>query len=235
MTLRISSPEQLAALPEKGIEAQKIRALLAAYGTGYDFCRFYLHNKNSFLAEMGGSFVLCAGNNADGEELAQFLDFNGCAELLCADDVGGKIISCLGAELSPVNVMRFEGEGVPCEMECSPLLSDVYGIVGGVFGFEFEPWYLDMSHRVRHGVARCRKLEGSALVIQHEINGEALISQVATLPEQRGRGLSSRLLLSVCAELAGNDIFVICEDELISFYKKNGFEVCGRLAQIARK
>lgn len=235
MISRLTEPQQLAALPEKGIEAQKIRALLAAYGTGYDFCRFYLHNGSSFLAEMGGGFVLCAGGGADCGELAEFLNFSGCAELLCGCDIGEKINKRLCAELLRVNVMRFDGAGVPCDAECSPPLSDVYGIVGRVFGFEFEPWYLDMSHRVRHGVARCRKLCGSALVIQHDLNGEALISQVATLPEQRGRGLSSRLISSACAELSGSEVFVICEDELIPFYRKNGFEVCGHLAQLTRK
>lgn len=235
MTVRLTSPAQLSALPEKGITAQKIRALLAAYGTGYDFCRFYRHNGGSFLAGMGESFVLCAGGGADCEELAQFLNFSGCAELLCDSECGGKINVSLGSDLSRVNVMRYGGTGIPCEMECSPPLSEMYDIVGTVFGFEYEPWYLDMSHRVRHGVARCRKLEGSALVIQHDINGEALISQVATLPAQRGRGLASGLISSVCAELCGREIYILCEDGLIPFYRKNGFEVCGDLAQLTRK
>ena len=235
MIARLDTAEQLSALPEKGREAQKIRALLKAYGTSYDFCRFFSHNGNSFLADMGGSFVLCAGENADAEELARFLLFNGCAELLCGFDVGGSINRFLGAKRTEINVMRFTGRGVPEKTEHEPPLADIYAIVGGVFGFDFEPWYLDMSHRIRHGVTRCRRLEGSALVIQHEINGEALISQVATVPEQRGRGLASRLLSSACAELSDSEVFVLCEDKLVSFYKKNGFEVCGRKVQLARK
>ena len=43
MIARLDTAEQLSALPEKGIEAQKIRALLKAYGTSYDFCRFFSH------------------------------------------------------------------------------------------------------------------------------------------------------------------------------------------------
>ncbi len=232
MIKRISSAEEFSVLPQKGVEAQKIRALLHAYGTGYDFCRFFVHNGDTFLAEMNGSYVLCSGSNCDPEELAQFLRFNGCAELLCGEKAGAEISAILGGRLSLINLMKFVGCAQDFEVERAPTLSEVYDIIGTVFGFEFEPWYLDMSHRIRHGVARCRKLGGSALVIQHEINGEALISQVATLPSERGKGSASRLLSAACAELSGSAVYVLCEDKLTAFYEKNGFALCGRLAQI---
>lgn len=232
MIKRISSAEEFSALPQKGVEAQKIRALLYAYGTDYDFCRFFVHNGDSFLAEMNGGYVLCSGGKYDSEEVAGFLSFNGCAELLCDEKAGAEINAVLGGRLSLINLMKFVGCAQDFEVERAPALREVYDIIGTVFGFEFEPWYLDMSHRIRHGVARCRKLGGSALVIQHEINGEALISQVATLPAERRKGNASRLLSAACAELSGSEVFVLCEDKLIAFYEKNGFAPCGKLAQI---
>lgn len=232
MIKRISSAEEFSALPEKGVEAQKIRTLLHAYGTDYDFCRFFVHNGDTFLAEMNGGYVLCSGGKYDPEEVAEFLSFNGCAELLCGEKAGAEISAVLGGELSLINLMKFVGCAEDFEVERAPALSEIYEIIGTVFGFKFEPWYLDMSHRIRHGVARCRKLGSSALVIQHEINGEALISQVATLPAERGKGSASRLLSAACAELSGSEVFVLCEDRLISFYEKNGFALCGKLAQI---
>lgn len=232
MIKRISTAGEFAALPPKGVEAQKIRALLHAYGTDYDFCRFFIHNVDSFLAEMGGSYVLCSGGKCAPEEVAGFLGFNGFSELLCNEKIGTQISAILGGRLSLINLMKFVGSAQDFKVERAPALREVYEIIGTVFGFEFEPWYLDMSHRTRHGVARCLKLGGSALVIQHEINGEALISQVATLPAERGKGGASRLLSAVCAELSGSEVYVLCEDRLISFYEKNGFAFCGKLAQI---
>lgn len=232
MIKRISSAEEFSALPEKGIEAQKIRALLHAYGTDYEFCRFFIHNGDTFLAEMNGGYVLCSGGKYDPEEVAEFLRFNGCAELLCSEKAGAEISAILDGRLSLINLMKFVGCARDFGVERDPSLSDVYEIVGSVFDFEFEPWYLDMSHRIRHGVARCRKLDGSALVIQHDINGEALISQVATLPAERGKGNASRLLSAACAELSGSEVYVLCEDKLTDFYEKNGFALCGKLAQI---
>lgn len=232
MIKRISSAEEFSALPEKGVEAQKIRALLHAYGTDYDFCRFFVHNGDTFLAEMNGGYVLCSGSKCDPEEVAEFLSFNGCAELLCGENAGAEINVVLGGRLSLINLMKFVGCAQDFEVERGSALREIYEIIGTVFGFEFEPWYLDMSHRIRHGVARCRKLGGSALVIQHEINGEALISQIATLPSERGKGSASRLLSAACAELSGSEVFVLCEDKLTAFYEKNGFALCGKLAQI---
>ena len=121
--------------------------------------------------------------------------------------------------------MRFCGEPVKCtDVESEPPLGEVYKILSSSFDIGYEHWYADMSHRIRHGVAKARRLGGSALIIQHDINGEALLSQIATIPGQRGRGNAARLISSVCAELSPSEVYVICEDELLPFYQKIGFE-----------
>ena len=124
--------------------------------------------------------------------------------------------------------MRFNGVSVPCETETDTPLEEFYSILKTGFNIEFEPWYLDMSHRIRHGVTRTKRLGGSVLVIQHDLFGSALISQVATAPEYRGNGGASRLISAVCAELSESEVFVICEEELREFYEKNGFQKIGK-------
>ena len=57
MIKRAFSNDELSKLPNKGIEAQKIRALLMAYGTKYDFCRFY-YSECFVFCEMSGSYVV---------------------------------------------------------------------------------------------------------------------------------------------------------------------------------
>ena len=86
-----------------------------------------------------------------------------------------------------------------------------------------DAFYLDMSHRIRHGVSRAVLLERSALVIQHCANGEALLSAVATDPDCRGRGSASRLILGVCAYLSPNKVNLLCEPNLEGFYERLGF------------
>lgn len=226
MIRRVFSPDELP-LPQKGVEAQKIRALLKAYGTKYEFCRFYT-SESAVLCETDGDFVLCGAENSpdtpDVEELADFFAFGGFSEIFCSKELGVALGERLCCRSQRVSLMRFEGEAVPnAEVERDPPLNDVYGILKTAFNIEYEPWYADMSHRIRHNIARARRLGNSALIIQHDINGEALLSQIATLPEFRNRGNASRLIKAVCAELSGSEVFLLCGDELLTFYRELGF------------
>lgn len=225
MIKRALSSEELSDLPHKGIEAQKIRALLQSYGTKYDFCRFYV-SEDIIFCETDGSFVLCEiGQYDDISELADFFGFNGFSEIFCSENLGIKLSERLKCSYEKVNIMRFCGEAVNCAaVECEPQLDDVFKIISSSFNIDYEHWYVDMSHRVRHNVTKARRLGGSALIIQHDINGEALLSQIATLPEERGCGSASRLISSVCAELSPSDVYVVCENMLLPFYRKAGFE-----------
>lgn len=226
MIKRAISPKELYRLPEKGVEAQKIRALLYAYGTQYDFCRFYT-SRNLALCDLNGSVVLCENGECDYAELAEFLCFNGFCDIFCSDELGGRLEKLLNCGSQTVNLMRFCGKAAEfpvADVNKAPQLGEVFKILSAVFKIDFEPWYVDMSHRIRHGVSAARVLDGSALIIQHNINGEALLSQIATVPEKRGRGAASRLILSLCAELEPSAVFVICENGLLSFYEKLGFE-----------
>ncbi|MBQ4166061.1 MAG: GNAT family N-acetyltransferase [Oscillospiraceae bacterium] len=228
MISQIFEPCEFSALPEKGVEAQKIRALYNAYGAKYDFCRFYRQG-NSYISVLDGSFVLCVDSTADLEELADFLQMQGVSDIFCSKGAGNALSDKLGRGFDVVNLMKFSGGSVCAEFDNESSLSDVYKIISDGFDIAFEPWYLDMSHRVRHGISKCCVLDGkAALVIQHDINGEALLSQVATLKSHRGEGLAKKLVTSVAASLAPSAVYVVCEDALIGFYERCGFEAIGK-------
>ncbi len=224
MIRRVFAPDEIDILPRKGVEAQKIRTLFQCYGTEYDFCRFYV-SENLVLCDMDGSFVLCeTRRSSDIEELSDFLELCGFAEVFCSEELGVMLAERLGCCFRKADLMRFEGEALPNEeIELDPTLDEVYNILKTAFDIEYEPWYADMSHRIRHNVAKARKLGDSALIIQHDINGEALLSQIATIPESRRRGNASRLIKAVCGELSGSEVYLLCDNELSSFYRKLGF------------
>lgn len=230
MIRRANSEGELFRLPKNGVEAQKICALLRAYGTKYDFCRFFVSDF-FILCEMNGSFVVCGLGTKDNDnidELADFFVFGGFSEIFCSETLGERLEKLLHCNMKTVNLMRFSGEAVGCvEVEKSPPLDDVYKILKTAFDFEYEAWYADMSHRIRHNVAAARMLGSSALIIQHDLNGEALLSQISTAPVSRNRGNASRFISAVCAELFPSEVFVICEDDLTGFYRKIGFEFVG--------
>lgn len=221
MIKQSKSPEELKNLPETGVEALKIRSLLLAYGTDYDFCRFFT-GENVILAQLNGDFIISDFGETDVEELSEFLNFSGFSEIFCSEYLGQALEKRLDVKLENVKLMRFFGVSEKNELEIlTPL--DAYQIIKTGFDFDFEPWYLDMSHRVRHGISQLYGLDGAALAAQYNLNGEALISQVATLPEKRGKGCAKRLISAVCAELGESNVFVLCEDKLLGFYGKIGF------------
>lgn len=236
MITRANSEGELNALPKRGVEAQKIRALLSAYGTKYDFCRFFVSD-DFVLCEMNGSFVVSEiAENGDIEELADFFTFGGFSEVFCSEKLGKRLGSLLCCNAQIVNLMCFCGESSESgEVEKSPPLGEVYEILKTSFEIGYESWYADMSHRIRHNVAAARRLGESALIIQHNLNGEALLSQIATAPESRNKGNAARLIKSVCAELSPSDVFVICEDALTEFYSKIGFEFAGHKVILSQK
>ncbi len=225
MIRRILAGEALE-LPKNGVEAQKIRALWMAYSSRYDFCRFYT-SENAVICVQDGDAVLCVtGESCDFDELAEFFTFCGVGEIFCSEDTGKRLGKLIGYKAQPVNVMRFAGEPVSAEMEASPPLQEVFGVIQQAFllpDAAYEPWYLDMSHKIRHGVSKAYRLDGSVAIVQYHQNGEALLSQVATLPAERGKGNAAKLIKAVCAEYVGSAVKIICTDELIPFYRKIGF------------
>lgn len=228
MIKQINNEAEFSQLLEKGLEAQKIRALYQAYGLDYRFCRFY-RQSDSYISVLDRSFVICEGANADYDELSDFLCMQGFADVFCSDIAGKALSDRLGCGFNLVNLMKFCGGPPSSGFEDEPSLSDVYKIISDGFDIEFEPWYLDMSHRVRHGISKCCMLNGkAALVIQHDINGEALLSQVASLRAHRGEGLAKKLVTSVASSLAPSEVYVVCEDSLVGFYEKCGFVKAGR-------
>lgn len=232
MIRRVLTGGEMSKLPKYGIEAQKIRALLVSYDLKYDFCCFYVGEFRAgcaFLGRLNGSFVLSENGKCDLGELAEFLTFSGFSEIFCSENAGKELAALLPCCTQRVNVMRFEGNAVPYDIETEPPLDNVYTVLKTAFDIEYEPWYLDMSHRIRHGVSAFRALNDSVLAIQHNINGEALLSQVATTPEMRGKGNARRLISAVCSELSDSDVYVICEDALLEFYRRLGF----RRAEVA--
>ncbi len=234
MIKRIENEAELSALPEKGIEAGKIRALFKAYGLNYDFCRFY-KQRNCLISSLDGAFVIC-NETKYYPELAEFISMNGYSEIFCSEPTGKGLQPLLSAEMSRVNLLKYcGGWSNHLEITENPSLSEVYEILQEGFGIEFEPWYLDMSHRIRHGITQCFTLDGiSTLTVQHNLCGEALISQVATKLNARGQGSATKLIQAVCERLSPSEVFVICEDRLLDFYRNAGFNFVCRKAILTR-
>lgn len=226
MIRRILDEETLN-LPSNGVEAQKILALWRAYSAKYDFCRFFV-SENAFICVQDGEAVLCVPDeeSCDFNEPAEFFAFCAVRKIFCSERTGVSISKLIDCKAQFVNLMRFRADAVPAEVEKNPPLQESFEVIRQAFDLSdrlFEPWYLDMSHRIRHQVSEIYRLGSSVLVVQYHQNNEVLISQVATLPSCQGKGSASKLIKAVCAEYADSVVKIICDDELVPFYSKIGF------------
>ena len=107
----------------------------------------------------------------------------------------------------------------------------MYDIVRAAFGVsEFDLWYADMSHRIRHGVSRAFMCDNvSCACIDFVYGGYGYISQVAVSPEHRGNGYGRKITHMVSGELAGMGAVsrLWAYDDVYDFYRRLGFEPVG--------
>ncbi|MGN1100622.1 MAG: GNAT family N-acetyltransferase, partial [Huintestinicola sp.] len=91
---------------------------------------------------------------------------------------------------------------------------------------EFDMWYADMSHRIRHGVSKAYMHKNAACACTDFIyEGAAYISQVAVMPDERGKGYGRELLDMISCELlnAGTVPRLWAYDDVMGFYRSIGF------------
>ncbi len=120
-------------------------------------------------------------------------------------------------------------------MDESPALDSVYQVLFASFLLPqakdaYQMWYAEASHRVRHGIGKAYLLDGACTAyVSCRVDGVAYLAQLATLPQERGRGLAGTLLRHVVARetSSGRELWVQCTDGMRPFYQARGFRrVC---------
>lgn len=129
----------------------QIRSKAQAYGFHQSFAQFWTDGEAAY-GKTDGS-VCIAGEITDADEARAFLSAVGTNEVVCSAENAEKLglnITESGAILQKV----LRNETVHPAEEISP--REIYAVLkaNGMVG-EFEPFYLDLSHRMRHGTVRC--------------------------------------------------------------------------------
>ena len=245
MIRAVSDRDELyALLPVKDdIYSGKIRSLADGYGFSYDFCRFWVQEDTGTLISSyyGSAVAAPAEPDADSgcDELSAFLSCGAFSRVFMPYRSSGRLgfsditeklcVMKRGSDVKNTDI----NDKPDCETDIS--LVQVYEIVRSGFDIVFDKWYTDTSHMLRHGIAKVYTLGKSACAIRSfSAAGTAYISCVCTLPSMRGKGLASGLLGVICAEESekGNDIFLVCGEELRPFYERAGFALDGYAAEI---
>ncbi len=219
---------------------RKMLTCLAAYGTKYDFCRFFELESNGRRAWMmlqNSTLIISAVDDffhdrAAHEELCIFVQMHrpfrveGCQTLVSRILPEGymplrrSIFRLVPGQLSE----QFD----PSLVNEKPRLDDVYDILTEGFPnlTEHGLWLTDTSHMVRRGLRRCYTYGNmTAATAVYDYENRVLIGQVATRAAYRGQGYARDLLRYLAAEMEkqGKVAILYALDLRAGFYQEIGF------------
>ena len=229
---------------EKDVLSLKIGGNLKAY-QGYDFCSFYA-GRDVFIGRYYDDLVIRdKGGLSDEEmeELSLFLKLCGFKQAICSLETG-KRLELMGWDNCFESIQfKFSTNLIPeaeeypdfSELEENPPLDCVFEILKEGFpDLDYESWYTDINHKIRHNVSKVYVYKGATATIMSDMNDSIFIALLASKKEARGTGAAKNLLRGLGAhfEKQGKETSILCREELIPFYKKAGFYECGKTVTI---
>lgn len=213
----------------------KLSAVARAYGFGLDFARFWVGGGAAYGLLDGEMSV--AGAPGDVEETREFLRMLGPGSVFCE----GRLADGLGLKVSAEGAVM--AKAVPPGKAASfpiPGLREVCGLLSRAgMAVDFEPFYLDMSHRIRHGAALAlgEYMDGAlagCAVVSAVVEKSAVLSALAVREDCRRKGIGSRLVDMVQSALPGRTLYIFRESgRNRAFYEKLGFAEVGQWRQQA--
>ncbi len=234
MIEKINDISELSSWDKRDIFSVRILALIEAYGTSYPFALLYAQRFEgkitAILSKLDNDYTLSVAGGYDEEEIAHFLIVTGYSSVLCSDEVN--LFSKYDEGIIMQSKKRIEFSLENATVDEYPKLMDLYNFID-YNSQDFKAWYVDISHRIRHGSAKAYTLnkDGSVIssgILSSIIEGYAVLSAVRTENEFRGMGYGSMLVSYICNDV--NGIVYLMRDEGMneSFYKRIGFEDTGR-------
>lgn len=219
-----------------------LAGLCEAYGTAQPFLQFFKDENGGQLAIMDGvATVRCAQNSY--EEIAAFLSLQSQVRQIRTDCETAAFLKNkwgVSYEVRPVMQCAMPIEKTGDTVLLSP--REIYPLLSCVFAEfpPFEPWYLDVSYRMRHGFCRNQAVVKDSVAVASamtvsEWNGGAVIGAVATDPKHRGQGYAAACVTSLTAALQqeNKQVFICPKNEYARrLYEWLGFTVCDQMAWI---
>ena len=214
----------------------KIAGVALAYGFDKRFSMFWMDSEHEAVYSLVDGVMMITGTVRDAREALSFIRFSGAEEISCALrnlEILGLNADESGEILRKKTVGEIEGfntaQDVPIR-EIYALLEET-GLVenGGEEDEAFEAFYLDLSHRVRHGIAcvvtkRVEDVLAGCAVVSSVTGGTAILSAVAVREPFRRRGMGTQLVERVEEILPGRTLYVYKETAKNNeFYRSLGF------------
>lgn len=224
--------------------AIRIKALYNAYAET-NLCDFYIDTKtNCVMAKCGNVLIVDGESLTDENELKSFCSVAGVNTILCSGDF--KLNSIPEKE---GYILKYAGSMVDFPEKDAVIndnLRDIYSLLSANMkntftGIKFEDYYVDLSHKLRHGCAASliiyeNNVPCSCAVAPFICDEGAVISAVCTDMNLRERGYGTAAICSLINHLNANgitDIYLQIEDKsLLDFYYPLGFSAVGTWQEV---
>lgn len=252
--IRQAHSEDFSTLTPDTETAVRIHGLANAYGTEQSFLHFWsiLEEEKcvGFLSLLDGTVQLVNKTKRPFidwtlKEINEFLLMQpDIQKVHTTVEIGKHIFEYGNWKMITGTVMKSDTVSeMPSNNICMLTPREVYPILSNCFKNDlppFSPWYVDVSHRIRHGFCRIKGIWESGkpvacVMTTAECDGAAIIGAVATLPESRGRGYASGLVSSLTSELhlEGRSVYLLPKNEAAhKLYSAIGFYDCGKWADL---
>lgn len=223
--------------------AIRIVAAYEAYGINVPFLRFYADDTGTCASLMDGVAVIHAPNGLNDEWLS-FLSMQSEIRSVRTDERSGEQLASLWhVPVKTGAFMTFHGNADCTEIDtCSVPCEDLYAFLLQHFPLpSFDNWYVDVSHRMRHGLCHTATLAEKGIVICNamtvaETHSDALLGAVATHPNWRRRGLARACISYLICNLPDKKIHISPVDDYAHrLYESFGFVVSGSFAELIRE
>ena len=212
----------------------RIMSLLKAYTTKYPFALFYYQiidgRVTAFISKLDGDFTISVDDGFDTEEIIQFLCVTGYSSVLCDERLQLFAKYNEGVIMKSKRKMEFSLNGA--FIDEFPKLMDLYNFID-YNSSDFKAWYVDISHRIRHGTAKAYTLNVDENVVASGILSSifedySILTAVRTENEYRNQGYGSALVSYICSDVKGT-VYLMRDDGMNEgFYKRLGFKDVGR-------
>ncbi len=226
--------------------ACKILSTAAAYGTELPFAQFWLQTTDggrpvAAVSKLDDILTLCTASGANYQELKELISILNVKFVLC-NLSATQAMNLKIAQQGEIMVYKKQEPLSAQDFEDNPDLEEVHKLLCAceTESFtppEFEPFYLDMSHRVRHGTARAVGIQKENALISCAIavartEQAAVLSAVATHPDYQHKGFGSRAVLALLSLLPQEQIFIFrAQNENAAFYRSLRFGPYGQWAE----
>lgn len=216
----------------------RVTALFNTYGARSFACFWYQQcgeEITAVVSRVDGDMTVSTSENADFNELREFVDIVGFKTLTCEKGVAQSI----GIEpVKASHIAEYKDGAAASQYDSTVDMRALYSLLCAC-GFDmvsFEDYLADFCARLNKGTACLAAIHSNGEIVASACalfigSRSVLLGAVATRADMRGRGLAGSLVSSLAAELANKRAYVFCrENSLLGFYEKLGFCRAGEWA-----